>query len=134
MWVLENITSLKESVEKNEACFGTLDTWLIYKLTGGKLHVTDVSNASCTGFFDPFTMDWAGWAFHIFGVPQKILPRILDTSGDFGSTAVDIFGCSIPIRSCVRQTLLSSSLLYYLLSSECRWYPLPVALSISFVP
>ena len=106
MWVLENIPSLKKSIEKNEVHFGTLDTWLIYKLTGGEQHVTDVSNAACTGFFDPFTMDWADWAFYIFGLPRTILPKILDTAGNFGYTSSYLFGSPIPIRSCVRILIL----------------------------
>lgn len=95
------MTTLKDAVGKDKAYFGTIDTWLIYKFTGGKLHATDYSNAACTGFFDPFTMEWASWAIHLFGLPPNILPKILDTSGDFGLTASDLFGVSIPIKSCV---------------------------------
>ncbi|KAL0278744.1 UNVERIFIED_CONTAM: hypothetical protein PYX00_000474 [Menopon gallinae] len=101
LWHLQNNYRLKEAVEKNNAQFGTLDTWLIYKLTGGKLHATDPSNASCTGFFDPFTMSWATWAFHVLHIPAKILPEVMDTADDFGSTSPDLFGAAIPIRSCV---------------------------------
>lgn len=104
LWVLQNVSVLKDALQKNKVCFGTIDTWLVYKLTGGKLHATDASNAACTGFFDPFTMEWASWAFHILGVPQKILPKIRDSSGDFGETDPNIFGHSIPIRSCVSIT------------------------------
>lgn len=100
LWHLQNNYRLKEAVEKNNAQFGTLDTWLIYKLTGGKLHATDPSNASCTGFFDPFTMSWATWAFHVLHIPPKILPEVMDTADDFGFTFPDLFGAAIPIRSC----------------------------------
>ncbi|VVC97658.1 unnamed protein product [Leptidea sinapis] len=101
-WALLNIPELKAAVERNDAMFGTLDTWLLYKLTGSKLHVTDVSSASATGFFDPFTMNWAGWAMSIFGIPMAALPKVVDTAGDhFTSTVPDIWGAAIPIRCCI---------------------------------
>ncbi|XP_013137509.1 PREDICTED: putative glycerol kinase 5 [Papilio polytes] len=101
-WALNNVQSLKTAVESGDAMFGTLDTWLLYKLTGNKLHMTDVSSASATGFFDPFTMQWASWAMSIFGIPMSALPEVVDTAGDhFTSTEPDIFGCAIPIRCCI---------------------------------
>ncbi|XP_013163208.1 PREDICTED: putative glycerol kinase 5 [Papilio xuthus] len=101
-WALNNVQSLKTAVESGDAMFGTLDTWLLYKLTGNKLHMSDVSSASATGFFDPFTMQWAGWAMSIFGIPMSALPEVVDTAGDhFTSTDPEIFGCAIPIRCCI---------------------------------
>ncbi|CAH2042421.1 unnamed protein product, partial [Iphiclides podalirius] len=101
-WALNNVPALQSAVRNNEAMFGTLDTWLLYKLTGNKLHMTDVSSASATGFFDPFTMQWAGWAMSIFGIPMSALPQVVDTAGEhFTSTSPEIFGHAIPIRSCI---------------------------------
>ncbi|XP_045537418.1 putative glycerol kinase 5 [Papilio machaon] len=102
VWALNNVQSLKSAVQSGDAMFGTLDTWLLYKLTGNKLHMSDVSSASATGFFDPFTMQWAGWAMTIFGIPMSALPEVVDTAGDhFTSTDPKIFGCAIPIRCCI---------------------------------
>nr|XP_032519870.1 LOW QUALITY PROTEIN: putative glycerol kinase 5 [Danaus plexippus plexippus] len=67
-----------------------------------RIHMTDVSSASATGFFDPYTMQWAGWAMAIFGIPMEALPEVVDTAGEhFTSTAPDIWGHAIPIRSCI---------------------------------
>ncbi|XP_061384215.1 putative glycerol kinase 5 [Danaus plexippus] len=57
-WALHNVPALKSAIENNDAMFGTLDTWLLYKMTGNRIHMTDVSSASATGFFDPYTMQW----------------------------------------------------------------------------
>ncbi|CAH0713348.1 unnamed protein product, partial [Brenthis ino] len=101
-WALHNVPELKSAIQNHDAMFGTLDTWLLYKMTGSKLHMTDVSSASATGFFDPFTMQWASWAMSLFGIPQAALPKVVDTAGEhFTSTAPDIWGHAIPIRSCI---------------------------------
>ncbi|XP_026494171.2 putative glycerol kinase 5 [Vanessa tameamea] len=99
-WALLNIPELKVAVDKNDAMFGTLDTWLLYKMTGNKIHMTDVSSASATGFYDPFTMQWSNWALQLFGIPLSALPTVVDTAGEqFTSTAPEIWGHAIPIRS-----------------------------------
>ncbi|KAJ8972248.1 hypothetical protein NQ317_011073 [Molorchus minor] len=85
LWVLTNIPGVKEALEKDNLLFGTLDTWLIYKLTGGKLHVTDISNASATGFFDPFDLDW-GIVAKLLKIPLNILPKVVDNDYNFGVT------------------------------------------------
>ncbi|XP_059060800.1 putative glycerol kinase 5 [Achroia grisella] len=101
-WALQNILALKTAAENNEAMFGSLDCWLLYKLTGNKIHMSDVSSASATGFFDPFTMQWAGWALTFFNIPMSALPTVVDTAGDhFTSTSPSIWGHAIPIRSCM---------------------------------
>ncbi|XP_047518640.1 putative glycerol kinase 5 [Pieris napi] len=101
-WALLNVPELKIAIEKNDAMFGTLDTWLLYKMTDKKIHMTDVSSASATGFFDPFTMQWAGWAMSIFGISFDMLPTIVDTAGNhFTCTAKEIWGHAIPIKSCI---------------------------------
>ncbi|XP_061721181.1 putative glycerol kinase 5 [Cydia pomonella] len=101
-WALQNIAPLKEAAKRDDVMFGTLDTWLLHKLTGGKIHVSDVSSASATGFFDPFCMEWGGWALSLFKIPRSVLPTIVDTAGKhFGTTTPDIWGHAIPIISCM---------------------------------
>ncbi|KAJ0174116.1 hypothetical protein K1T71_010262 [Dendrolimus kikuchii] len=101
-WALQNLPILKAAVQNNDAMFGTLDTWLLYKLTGGKIHMTDVSSASATGFYDPFTMQWAGWAATLLDIPTGALPIVVDTAGEhFTNTLPSIWGHAIPIRSCM---------------------------------
>lgn len=106
VWALHNIPSLKEAVAQGRAMFGTVDTWLLYQMTGGRLHVSDVSCASATGFYDPFAMEWADWAIRLFKIPNNMFPEVCDTCGDFfGSTLPDLWGASIPIRSSVNSWL-----------------------------
>ncbi|XP_049876871.1 putative glycerol kinase 5 [Pectinophora gossypiella] len=101
-WALQNIVTLKEAAKSNDAMFGTLDTWLLYRLTDKKVHMTDVSSASATGFFDPFTMQWAGWAMTLFGIQMSSLPTVVDTAGPhFTTTSPNIWGHPIPILSCM---------------------------------
>ncbi|KAG7301559.1 hypothetical protein JYU34_014527 [Plutella xylostella] len=101
-WALQNIAALKDAAHKGDAMFGTLDTWLLYKLTAGKLHVTDASSASATGFFDPFTLQWAGWCTSLFRIPVDSLPTVVDTAGDhFTHTDKSVWGHEIPIRCCM---------------------------------
>ncbi|XP_021931415.1 putative glycerol kinase 5 isoform X2 [Zootermopsis nevadensis] len=101
VWVLENVEELQKAVKCHDAMFGTIDTWLLYRLTGGRIHVTDVSNASATGFYDPFTMEWANWCLRLFHIPSDILPEVWDTAADFGCITSDIVGAAIPICSVV---------------------------------
>lgn len=98
VWVLQNIPNLKQAVQDKNAMFGTIDTWLIYKFTLGKMHVTDVTNASATGFFDPFVLSWSAWASIILSIPFEILPKVVDNDHSFGFTETNIFGVSIPIK------------------------------------
>uniref|UniRef100_A0A1B6DGB8 Glycerol kinase 5 n=1 Tax=Clastoptera arizonana TaxID=38151 RepID=A0A1B6DGB8_9HEMI len=99
-WVLKNVPGVFEASIQGSALFGTIDTWLLYRLTNGRLHVTDVSCASATALFDPFTMHWADWALYLFQIPVAMLPTVCDTAGDhFGSTSPEILGAAIPIRS-----------------------------------
>lgn len=95
LWALQHVPGLREAAINGRAVFGGVDCWLLYKLTGK--HVTDVSSASATGLFDPFTMSWAGWAMNILKLPRCIFPDVVDTAGNFGVTRKDIFGVEIPI-------------------------------------
>ena len=101
LWVLQNIPHIRLKAVEGDALYGTLDTYLVWKLTGGKVHATDASNACITGFYDPFLMKWADWALHMFDIPPSMLPTVKDTNGDFGTTSAHLFGASIPIRAVV---------------------------------
>ena len=99
-WVLDNVEEAKEVLRKGDLLFGTVDTWLLWKHTNGKVHATDFSNVSATGMFDPFSMGWSKTLLKPFGIPEELkLPEIRETSDNFGDT--EIFGARIPIRSVV---------------------------------
>ncbi|XP_070537674.1 glycerol kinase 5-like isoform X2 [Ptychodera flava] len=100
-WFLNDNPEIKRRAAAGEILFGTIDTWLIWKLTGGRKHVTDYSNASATGMFDPFVMSWNWIYFTLLGLPLCVLPDILDTCEDYGMCIPDIFGTEIPIRCVV---------------------------------
>jgi glycerol kinase len=101
VWVLQNVEALQRAARCHQAMFGTIDTWLLYRLTGCKLHVTDVSSASATGFYDPFVMEWCNWVLRLFRIPPDMLPDVWDTASDFGCITSDILGAAVPIRSLV---------------------------------
>jgi len=84
---------VKKLVAENNLLFGTIDTWLLYKLTKGKVHATDYSNISATGLWDPFIMDWNQFGIKLLGgIPLSILPKVCDTAGEFGKIDPFIFG------------------------------------------
>jgi len=94
-WVLDHAPGARSRAERGELCFGTIDTWLIYKLTNGKVHATDVTNASRTMLLDLKTLAWDAQMCALFGVPSAMLPEVRDCAGDFG--VADALG-GIPIR------------------------------------
>ena len=83
-WLLENVDGAMERARSGELAFGTVDTWLVWNLTGGKLHITDVSNASRTMLFDINSLDWDEELLEIFGVPREILPEVRSSSALYG--------------------------------------------------
>jgi len=95
--LLETIPGLRERAAKGEILFGTVDTWLIWKLTGGKLHVTDVSNASRTLLFDIHRLDWDDEILGILNIPRVMLPRVVDSSGVAGQTDAEMLGAPVAI-------------------------------------
>jgi len=95
--LLETIPGLRERAAKGEILFGTVDTWLIWKLTGGKLHVTDVSNASRTLLFDIHRLDWDDEILGILNIPRAMLPRVVDSSGVAGQTDAEMLGAPVAI-------------------------------------
>uniref|UniRef100_A0A8C6GJ60 Glycerol kinase 5 n=1 Tax=Mus spicilegus TaxID=10103 RepID=A0A8C6GJ60_MUSSI len=100
-WILQNLSEVKRAVEEDNCCFGTIDTWLLYKLTKGSSYTTDYSNASTTGFFDPYGMCWSRLITTIVSIPLSILPPVKDTSYNFGSVDEKIFGVPIPVVALV---------------------------------
>jgi glycerol kinase len=96
-WLLANVPGLRARAEKGELLFGTIDTWLAWKLSAGRLHVTDPSNASRTQLYDIHEGDWDGELLDVFGVPRAMLPRVLPSSHIYGLTAKAMLGAEVPL-------------------------------------
>lgn len=96
-WLLENVPDARELAMKGELCFGTIDSWLLWKLTNGKVHATDVSNASRTMLCNIHTLEWDEELLQIFGVPRSILPEIRSSSEVYGHTQNVLTASEIPI-------------------------------------
>ena len=96
-WMLQNIPGLRARADRGELRFGTVDSWLVYRLTGGRVHVTDYSNASRTLLFNIHRLHWDEEILRIFGIPASMLPKTVASSGVVGETEPSIFGRSIPI-------------------------------------
>jgi glycerol kinase len=96
-WLLDNVPGARERASRGELAFGTVDSWLVYKLTGGAVHATDVTNASRTMLFDIHSMTWDEQLLKIIDVPRSMLPEVLASSDSFGETTPDLFGAPIPI-------------------------------------
>ena len=96
-WLLENVPGVREHAAKGELLFGTVETWLIWKLTGGRAHVTDYSNASRTMLFNINTLDWDEEILAELNIPRSMLPKPLPSSGLLGTTDPSLLGGEIPI-------------------------------------
>lgn len=96
-WILDNVPMAQEQAERGELLFGTVDSWLIYNLTDGKVHATDPSNAARTMLFNIHTMQWDEELLRLFNVPAAMLPEVRPSSGVFGYTAKHLLGGEIPI-------------------------------------
>ena len=94
-WILENVPGAREKAEAGELLFGTVDTWLVWKLTGGKVHVTDRTNASRTMLYNIRTLDWDDTLLKALDIPRCILPRVADSSEVYGTT--DLCGVQVPV-------------------------------------
>ncbi len=95
-WILDNVKGARELAKKGELAFGTIDSWLIWNLTAGKLHVTDVSNASRTMLFNIHTLEWDVELLKIFNIPASVLPEVRSSSEIYGNTA-GVFQSAIPV-------------------------------------
>jgi len=97
-WILDHVEGAPEKAEAGELCFGTVDTWLIWKLTGGKVHATDYSNASRTMLYNIYELCWDKDLLTLLGIPENMLPEVRSSSGEFGLTEPhNFFGREIPI-------------------------------------
>ena len=94
-WILDNVPGARERAEAGEILFGTVDTWLVLKLTGGKVHVTDRTNASRTMLYNIRTLDWDDTLLKALDIPRCILPRVADSSEVYGTT--DLCGVQVPV-------------------------------------
>jgi glycerol kinase len=96
-WILDNVVGARDKAERGELLFGTVDTWLMWKLSGGKIHSTDYSNASRTLLFNINTLKWDEDILRELDIPSSMLPKVLPSSGIFGFTDVHFLGGAIPI-------------------------------------
>jgi glycerol kinase len=97
MWLLEHVSGARERAERGELLFGTVDTYLLWKLTGGKSHLTDASNASRTLLFNIRTQQWDADLLSALQIPASLLPTVMDNAADFGVLEKNIVGVEIPI-------------------------------------
>lgn len=96
-WILQNVPAAKELAKSGNLLFGTIDTWLIWNLTGGQVHATDYSNASRTMLFNIHTLEWDKEILELLEIPASILPEVRPSSGVFGNTLPLLFGAAIPV-------------------------------------
>ena len=96
-WLLDNVPGAREKAEEGHLLFGTVETWLIWKLTGGKVHITDYSNASRTMLFNIVELKWDEQILEELGIPTSMLPKVMPSSCVYGHTAPNLFGRTIPI-------------------------------------
>ncbi|MSO72643.1 MAG: glycerol kinase [Rhodospirillaceae bacterium] len=100
-WILENVAGARALADKGELAFGTIDTFLLWRLTGGQVHATDATNASRTMLYDIHAGRWDDELLALFNVPTALLPDVRDTAGDFGASDPELFGRAVPIASLV---------------------------------
>ncbi len=100
-WLLDNVDDARRLVSRGGLRCGTMDTWLLWNLTGGETYATDTSNASATGMYDPYSMAWSSLFLDAFGIPEQVLPEVRDTAGMYGYLDQDILGREIPITGVV---------------------------------
>jgi glycerol kinase len=97
-WLLDNVKGARRRAERGELCFGTVDTYLIWRLTGGRVHATDATNACRTLLYNISTQRWDDELLALLDIPRAVLPEVKDCADDFGMTEPGILGASIPIR------------------------------------
>jgi len=97
-WLLDHVPQARVRAERGGLAFGTIDSWLIFRLTGGRVHATDVTNASRTMLFNLHTLDWDDELLSLFQIPRSLLPEIRDSADGFGETGADVLGAPVAIR------------------------------------
>lgn len=100
-WILDNVPGVRKKAEAGEILAGTVDTWLVWNLTGGKVHITDYTNASRTMLFNIHTLEWDKELLELLDIPANILPEVKDSSCVYGMTDPEVCGFEIPIASCI---------------------------------
>ena len=100
-WILDNVPGVRERAEKGELLAGTIDTWLIWKLSGGKCHVTDVTNACRTMLFNIYECEWDKDLLELLNIPECLLPQVRDSSDIYCETDRNVCGFSVPIASAI---------------------------------
>ena len=98
-WILDNVEGARERANCGELCFGTIDSFLVWRLTEGREHLTDATNASRTSLFNIYENCWDDDLLELFNIPKIGLPKVLDCSADFGSVSKSLIGISLPIRA-----------------------------------
>ncbi|KAA6339428.1 Glycerol kinase [termite gut metagenome] len=96
-WILDNVAGAREKAEKGQLCFGTVDSWLIWKFTRGQVHATDVTNASRTMIFNIHTLEWDKELLALLNIPASILPEVKQSSEIYAETSTTLFSTKIPI-------------------------------------
>lgn len=96
-WILDNVDGARDCAKRGELLFGTVDTYLIWKLTGGEVHATDATNAARTMLYDIRKGRWSKTICDLFDIPMELLPEVKDSADDFGLSRADLFGCRIPV-------------------------------------
>ncbi len=96
-WILDEVAGARSSAEAGELAFGTIDSYLLWRLTGGRVHATDVTNASRTLLFNINTQQWDDELLRLLEIPASLLPEVKDCAADFGMTHPDLFGSSLPV-------------------------------------
>ena len=100
-WILDNVPGVRERAEKGELLAGTIDTWLIWKLSGGKCHVTDYTNASRTLLFNIHTLKWDDDLLSLMNIPKSLLPKVCNSSEVYCKTDPEVCGFEVPIASAI---------------------------------
>lgn len=98
-WILDNVDGARQRAERGELRFGTIDSFLLWRLTGGQVHRTDATNASRTMLFNIHQQEWDAELLQLLDIPPSLLPEVLDNAAEFGDTDPDLFGASVPIAA-----------------------------------
>ncbi len=97
VWILDNVPNARQLATDGKLAFGTVDCFLLWRLTGGRVHATDATNASRTMLFNIHTQEWDDGLLKLFNIPGSLLPEVKDSAGDFGETDAAILGAAIPV-------------------------------------
>lgn len=100
-WILDHVPQARQQAEEGRLAFGTIDTYLLWQLTGGKAHATDATNASRTSLFNIHDQQWDNELLALFDIPRSVLPEVKDSAADFGQTDAQCFGLALPVASMI---------------------------------